>query len=261
MFTLPAGEAFAMIGTTDTRTDEHPAEVRATTGDVDYLLAAANHYFPAARLTRADVVSAWAGIRPLAAGGWSDRAGGGASAASASREHAITTSPSGVVSITGGKLTTYRVMAAEVVDTVQAALGAARTSARAAGLPGGDLASIEAECAAATRATGDAAVGARLVRALGSRWRDAWALADADPALAARVVPTLPYTLAELRWAMREEEAATLADLLVRRTHVAFEVPDAGRAVARAIAPVLGFDATAVAEYERDAARLFAITS
>jgi glycerol-3-phosphate dehydrogenase len=65
--------------------------------------------------------------------------------------------------------------------------------------------------------------------------------------------------MAELRWAMAEEEATTLADLLVRRTHLAFETPDAGRAVARAIAPLLGFDARAVVEYENEATRLFSI--
>jgi glycerol-3-phosphate dehydrogenase len=97
------------------------------------------------------------------------------------------------------------------------------------------------------------------VRAFGARWRDVWAVAEGDGALAARATPALPYTLAELRWAMAEEEATTLADLLVRRTHLAFETPDAGRAVARAIAPLLGFDGRAVVEYENEATRLFSI--
>jgi glycerol-3-phosphate dehydrogenase len=267
MFALPAGSAgdFAMIGTTDTRTNEHPAGVRASSDDVAYLLGAANHFFPEARLTSADVTSAWAGIRPLASGGWSGRRGTGAgtdAAASASREHAIATSPTGVISITGGKLTTYRAMAAEVVDAVQSALGVARTGAGTLvhPLPGGAMPSLSAELSDAARATGDEAVATRLVRAFGTRWREVWALAERDGTLAERVVPGRPYLLAELRWAMREEEASTLADLLVRRTHVAFETPDAGRAAARAIAPVLGFDERAVAEYEREATRLFAIS-
>jgi glycerol-3-phosphate dehydrogenase len=263
MFALPAGD-FAMIGTTDTRTDEHPADVRASREDVAYLLAAANHVFPDARLASDDVTSAWAGIRPLASGGWSGRGTGAGTdaAASASREHAIATSPTGVISITGGKLTTYRAMAAEVVDAVQSALGVARTEAGtlALPLPGGAMPSLSAELTDATRATGDEAVGTRLVRAFGTRWRDVWTLAERDGALAERVVPGLPYVLAELAWATREEEASTLADLLVRRTHVAFETPDAGRATARRIAPLLGFDERAVAEYEREAARLFAIS-
>lgn len=250
MFALPAGP-FAMIGTTDTPTTEHPSEVRAAREDVDYLLAAANHFFPQARLSTGDVTSAWAGIRPLAATGWQ-----GGKAASASREHAIVTSPSGVIAITGGKLTTYRAMAAEVVDQVQSALGVARTVAPTLvrPLPGGDLASMDAELAAAHAATGDPAVAKRLVHAYGSRWRE---VARGD---LSRVVPGLPYTLAELRWAREREHAETLADLLVRRTHVAFETADAGCAVARALAPALGFDERAVVEYEGEAGRLFAVT-
>ncbi|MEO8624014.1 MAG: glycerol-3-phosphate dehydrogenase/oxidase [bacterium] len=83
MFVLPAG-AFTIIGTTDTFDAVAPEEVRATTRDVDYLLAAANHYFPEAHLTEADVVSAWAGLRPLAATSGSDSDPG-----TMSREHAI----------------------------------------------------------------------------------------------------------------------------------------------------------------------------
>ena len=264
MFTLPSGPDFAMIGTTDTQTDEHPADVRASAADVTYLLDAANHFFPEARLTSADVTSAWAGIRPLATGAWGAGSGGSSGgAAAASREYAIATSASGVISITGGKLTTYRAMAAEVVDAVQHALGAPRTEPRtlALPLPGGAMPSVSAELTDAVRATGDEETGARLVRAFGTRWRDVWTLAERDRALAARVSPTLPYTLAELRWAMAEEEAATLADLLVRRTHLAFESPDAGRAAAHRIAPSLGFDERAVVEYENEATRLFAITT
>ena len=66
MFVLPAGSQ-AIVGTTDTFTDESPDEVRATAGEVRYLLAAANSYFPDAKLKEDDVISAWAGIRPLAA--------------------------------------------------------------------------------------------------------------------------------------------------------------------------------------------------
>ena len=89
--------------------------MRANTADVDYLLEAANWHFPDARAGRADVIAAWAGIRPL-------MPTSGAEAA-ASREHAIKRSARGTVTITGGKLTTYRVMASQTVDVLQAALG------------------------------------------------------------------------------------------------------------------------------------------
>ena len=125
MFVLP-GAVHSIIGTTDTPTDESPDEVRATGADVQYLLDSANAYFPAARLTADDVVSAWAGIRPLIA---SERVG---APAFASREHAISTGPAGVIRITGGKLTTYRSMAAQVTDAVERALGRSPSACRTA---------------------------------------------------------------------------------------------------------------------------------
>src|SRR5687768_4496936 len=95
MFVLPAGTN-AIIGTTDTPTTSHPDDVRASEADVTYLLASANAFFPAAKLKRSDVVSAWAGVRPLIAVGYGD------AATSASREHALTWTDSGMVAITGG---------------------------------------------------------------------------------------------------------------------------------------------------------------
>lgn len=108
MFVLP-GETHAIIGTTDTFTSASPDAIRASEADVAYLLAATNHFFPRAMLQRDDVVSAWAGVRPLAASDTNDPG-------SASREHTIAVTPAGVVTITGGKLTTFRVMAEQAVD-------------------------------------------------------------------------------------------------------------------------------------------------
>ncbi len=115
MFVLPAG-AFTIIGTTDTFDESAPEEVRATEADIAYLLASANSYFLEAALTRDDVVSAWAGVRPLASAG-AQRADPG----SAPREHIIDESSPGLVRVTGGKLTTYRAMAKPEVgiDTVR----------------------------------------------------------------------------------------------------------------------------------------------
>jgi glycerol-3-phosphate dehydrogenase len=119
----------------------------------------------------------------------------------------------------------------------------------------------------ARRTIGDDATATRLVQAHGTRWRDVWALTTGDPSLAGRLVPALPYTGAELVHAVRDELACTLADLLVRRTPIAFETRDAGRGAARAAAPivaaVLGWDdATtqrALADYDRESERLFGI--
>jgi glycerol-3-phosphate dehydrogenase len=262
MFVLPAGD-FAIIGTTDTFEEVDPREVRASRRDVEYLLAAASHFFPAAQLAMADVVSAWAGLRPLAAGPAAGDPG------SASREHAIVEPLPGLVSVTGGKLTTYRAMAAEVVDVVQRVLGHSRSVAPTAteALPGGAGCEVGDEVDAATAVVHDAAVATRLVHAHGTRWRAVWAHVADDASLAARVEPFRPYLLAELRYAVREEMALTLGDLLIRRVPVAFELRDHGRAVARSVAPRvaewLGWDDAALDraldDYDREVTRIFAV--
>lgn len=116
MFVLPSGDQ-TIVGTTDIRTDETPDDVKASDAEVDYLLRAANACFPDARLLAGDVVETWAGIRPLAT------APVGTSPSRISREHRISRDSGGVIVVTGGKLTTYRSMAAEVVDEVERALG------------------------------------------------------------------------------------------------------------------------------------------
>ncbi len=263
MFVLP-GTTHTIVGTTDTETSASPDDVRASRADVDYLLRTANHFFPDARLVADDVVSAWAGIRPLVAG----RFGEGAPA-SASREHAIEVGTHGVVSISGGKLTTYRAMSAEVVDVVERELGRGPTPSETARvpLPGGDLDSYEQETERAYRATGSHATAEHLVRAYGSRWTLVWEETRADPSLIEPLVEGLPDLRAELPYAASNEMALGIADLLVRRTHVAFEMRDNGRSVAPLVADLvasrLGWDARSreaqIATFAREAQRLFAI--
>ncbi|HWL40387.1 MAG TPA: glycerol-3-phosphate dehydrogenase/oxidase [Gemmatimonadaceae bacterium] len=196
MFCLPAGSQ-TIIGTTDTWTSESPDAVRADRSDVDYLLGSINHYFPRAGLTRADVASAWAGIRPLASGG-------AKSPGRISREHSIVVDDSGIVEVTGGKLTTYRSMAAEIVDLVQSRLGRERrpSTTDSVALPG----------------AGREAAIAQLGRE--------------NAELAKPLVPGLGYTGAHLTYGVTNEMALTLSDLLIRRTHIAFETRDHGRAIA-----------------------------
>jgi len=263
MFVLPSGY-YTIIGTTDTYDAAHPEDVHATRADVTYLLEAANHYFPDAHLSERDVVSAWAGIRPLAAHG----ATGAPS--SASREHSIVESTPGLVRVTGGKLTTYRSMAEEIVDRVERLLGQSPTPSRTATLPlaGGDLRDAQEEIAHAVAATGDETIARRLVLAYGTAWHGVWSLTQADPALAAVVEPGLPYLHAELLHAVTHEQAATLGDLLIRRMPVAFETTDHGRAAARRISRVVGrwmrwsdveID-DAVMDYDAESVRIFRVT-
>jgi len=262
MFVLPAGPC-TIIGTTETETIETPEQVRATRADVDYLLASANRAFPDAALTGDDVIAAWAGIRPLAALPHSGDAN------SASREHLIQTGPRGIVTVTGGKLTTYRVIARDVVDTVFRALkrGPPRVRTDLMPLAGGDVRDLDAELAAARAATGTDDIASRLVLAYGSAWHQVWARTADDPALGHRLAHALPYVAAEVVQAVEAEFACSIADVLVRRTHLAFEARDHGLSVAPRVAalmaPSLGWTdrgiALALAEYATDVQRLFTV--
>ena len=270
MFVLPAG-VHTIIGTTERPAHAGPDDIRSTRAEVTYLLQSVNRCFPFAQLTMDDVVSAWCGIRPLAAA----RAGEH-SANAASREHAITHRADGLVSITGGKLTTYRAMAADVLAHARHELpksGSAPTPTHEAWpsestpLPGGDLVSRDATVAEARATVRDAAVGERLALAYGSRWRNVWSYVQRDASLGDRLSDDLPYLLAEVAHAVEREMAASLSDVLVRRTHVAFETRDNGRAAARRIAPMMATllrwsaDDTAqqLVAYDLDVARLFTI--
>jgi glycerol-3-phosphate dehydrogenase len=225
MFCLPAGD-LTIIGTTDTHTNAVPAEVRATRDDVSYLLEAVNRYFPAAQLGPRDVVAAWAGIRPLVS------SGNQGDPAAASREHAITTGSRGVIAITGGKLTTYREIAEQVVNRVAQRLG--RTTG---------------PCITATTPI----TGVERTPVFGQLF---------EPILEGRA-----WTLGHAARAVQQELACTLADILIRRTKVAFAsrdhgIPAAPR-VAAAVARHAGWDAAECARqveaYRAEVARLFTI--
>jgi glycerol-3-phosphate dehydrogenase len=260
MFVLPAG-AFAIVGTTDTFTTASPDDVRATADDVSYLLATANRFFPAANLTADDVVAAWAGIRPLLPSA-------GDTPGAASREHAVAVSGAGLVSISGGKLTTYRVMATDVLRVVCRALGRplADGDRGVAPLPGGDIASYDALLAEISRETNDAPLAGHLARSYGSRWRQVWGEISSDGGDAI-LTDGLPYTAGELRYCARSEMACTLGDLLIRRTKLAFEARDHGTSIAHraaaSVAGVLGWDERArsasVADYASEVQRIFSI--
>ncbi len=262
MFVLPAGPC-TIIGTTETETVETPDQVRATRADVDYLLASANRAFPEAALSADDVIAAWAGIRPLAAKAHSGDAN------SASREHLVETGPRGVITVTGGKLTTYRVIARDVVDVVFGALArrSPRVRTELIALPGGEVRDLDAELAAARAATGTDDIAAWLVHAYGGAWHQVWARTRSDASLEQRLVHGLPYVAAEVTHAVEAEFACTVADVLVRRLHVAFETRDHGASVAPRVAALmaalLGWTdrgvSSAVAEYTAEIARLFAI--
>lgn len=234
MFVLPAGPC-SVIGTTETETRAVPDDVRATRADVDYLLGAANRVFPDARLTGDDVIAAWAGIRPLAAAAHSGDAN------SASREHLVERGAGGVITVTGGKLTSYRVIGHDTVNAVFRALRRRSPRVRSDQLPlaGGDITSLEDELAAARAAAGADDIAAWLVHAYGGDWHQVWARVTQDPRLGDRLHPDLPYVGAAVAHGVAAELGCTIADLLIRRMHIAFELRDHGRGLAPRVAELM----------------------
>jgi glycerol-3-phosphate dehydrogenase len=228
-FVLPGGGS-AIIGTTDTAGSDSPDSVRASVADVAYLLAAANHYFPQAHLTRDDVISAWAGLRPISASLYTG------DEASASREHRLVWTRERMLNITGGKLTTYRVVARDAAAQIASRLGLVAKESDEP-LPGGDMESRDAEIAAAVEAGTAPDIASCLVDCHGAEWRAVWRIARQE-GLEERIDTGLPYILAQVVYAVRHEFAITPADVLMRRTHLAFETRDHGAAAAQRILPL-----------------------
>ncbi len=248
VFVVPWGD-HTYIGTTDTNYDGPIDDPQCTPEDVDYLLGALNGW-TGAGLTHADVTGTWAGLRPLVTNGGSGRT------ADLSRQHSVLTSPSGMVTVTGGKLTTYRQMAADAVDeVVTSLLGADRPdvakrspTARLAlrGADGWDRIADAAVAAGLDRATGD-----HLARRYGGEATALMADIAEHPELAEPMVEGLPYLRAEARHAARAEMATTLVDVLSRRTRALLLDRNATRraapAVAADVAPLLGWDEAEIA--------------
>jgi len=267
MFVLPWGD-LSYIGTTDTDDETPPDDVRATGEDVIYLLRSANWFFPTARLSPRDVMATWAGLRPLLR---ATGAGGRDVAPSdASREHRVVEGPGGLLTIAGGKLTTYRLMARDVVDRVAARLRAldgrprvARPPTDRLPLPGGETADLEGLVKAATERGARESTARYLVGAYGSEAAAVLNLVERDRALGQPIVAGRPEVWAEVTHAVEREMALRLSDVLIRRLHLFYVTRDqavsAVGAVADRMAEALGWDATQraaeVAEYRAQVER------
>jgi glycerol-3-phosphate dehydrogenase len=250
VFCIPWGDR-TVLGTTDTFYDGRPEDVCADAADVRYLFDIANRYFPDAKLVPEDVLATWAGLRPLVKPDADVE-----SASDVSREHHILSRP-GLVTIAGGKLTTYRRMAAEVVDRVGEQLGEVRPSTTAErSLPGSegltDYAGVTALAdELASGGVVDGAVAKLLANTYGVRARAVVERVKIDPAAGARLDPELPYILAQVDVAAEEELAFTVEDVLGRRVPLLLRARDQGLAatarVAERLGGHLGWDAQRIA--------------
>ena len=236
MFLIPWGD-FTLIGTTDTDHEGDRDDPATDLEDVEYLLEAVHHTFPGAQVQHDDVISTWAGLRPLVSAPGSPSA--------LSRQHVIVESPSGLITIAGGKLTIQRLMAEQVTDLVQKNL--AKGWSIHAGSDCRTREPLEGAQIEPVRVSGvDGAVGGHLVDTYGGDATWVLAYAEENPLLGDRIVPELSYIMAETLYAVQHEMALTLCDVLIRRTHVIYETEDGGieqaRTVAELIAPRLGWD-------------------
>jgi glycerol-3-phosphate dehydrogenase len=214
-----------LVGTTDTPIATATLEPRPLQEEIDFILETASQYLhkPPAR---EDVLSVFAGIRPLV------KSGDSRMTAALSRDHTIHFDASGLLTTTGGKWTTYRNMAEHTVD--QAA----------------DFAPLaERPCVTKTLNVHGFHSVAERFGALGVYGSDALAIQDlmrTTPSLAAPLHPELPYTGAEVVWATRHEMARSVEDVLARRTRALFLNARAAEAiapeVARLMAGELGWD-------------------
>jgi glycerol-3-phosphate dehydrogenase len=230
---------FWLIGTTDAPYSGPIDRPTAGTDEVDELLDAVNHVLDV-DLRRDDVVGTYAGLRPLIAPSRG-------STVKASREHRVVVEGNGLVRVSGGKYTTYRVMAEETIDAVLGVLGTTATgSARPSGtvsrrlVGAADRAELD-RIAGALAAAGplEPGIAARLVARHGTEAPDVVALGQ-ELGLLRRLVEAEDHLEVEVAWAARHELALSIDDVLARRMRVVQELPDRGAAVAPRVAAILG---------------------
>lgn len=216
-----------LVGTTETAAPDLPLEPRPLRAEVEFLLDHAGRYLDR-KPVEADILSAFAGLRPLV------QARGARSTAVLSRSHTLLVSGSGLVTVTGGKWTTYRKMAEDTVNVAAGVAGLPKRPSPTVDLPLHGRPALE-----------QADVPARL-GAYGTEAVALLTLARVHPAGATPLHPRLELTPAEVIWAVREEMARTVEDVLARRTRAllldARAAAECAPAVAGLMAAELGRD-------------------
>jgi glycerol-3-phosphate dehydrogenase len=249
MFAIPWRERM-VLGTTDTDFEGSPDEVWADADDVAYLCESANRAFPRAGFSADKVLSTWAGLRPLI----HEEA---ETASDVSREHQIYVRDDGVLIIAGGKLTTYRLMAKEAVAAATRWLrdndsdlfedrALVRPHTRTRPLPG--AVGLDEPSAAAVRRVGvqlaeqyglAPSAADHLADVYGTRAHQLVHMMKEDPGLAAPMQPDLPYLWVEVAFAVEQDLARNIDDVLTRRVPLALVGENQGLDVAEKTADML----------------------
>jgi glycerol-3-phosphate dehydrogenase len=234
MFAIPWGRQ-TILGTTDTPYDGHLDGLSLTQEDLDYVLASGNAVFKR-DLVQDDVLGAWAGVRPLI------RQEGHDSMSDLSRRHTLVEGTGGLLTITGGKLTTYRRMAKDVVDRIVERDGTkARCRTDEINISGTrPMGELLAETRGLARGLGlPQEVAESLVRQCGETASHVLSLVQADRTLGAPLSPHAPHIAAEVVHAARSEGAASVDDVFSRRMRLSLRAKDAGLPAAPLAAQLL----------------------
>ena len=225
-----------LIGTTDTPWDSTLDSPAATSADIQYLLRNLNRILTVP-LTVDDIDGVFVGLRPLVRG----REG---ATSKLSREHAIESAVPGFTSIAGGKYTTYRIMAEDVIDAAVKSFDGTVPPSTTKSIPMigaiGYAEMRKQRDALASRSGLTAGQIDHLLGRYGSLVPELLESVSAQPELARPIDGAEDYLLAEALYAVTHEGALHLEDVLVRRTHISIETADRGAAAARSIAPVVG---------------------
>ncbi len=259
VFVVPRGN-HVYLGTTDTDYVGPLDEPVITAEDVAYLQDAVQRTFTGIRAAPERAIGAWAGLRPLVQEP-------GKKPSEISRKDEIVVSPTGLVTIAGGKLTAYRSMAERVVDTVAPLIGRRLPPSPSADEPlaGGDLqgahdldgfASLPVVRSAMSAVPPE--IAARLIVTYGGDALEVVSTADGPDALSL-VAPDVPLSVAEIHYAIRHEMALTLVDILERRTRLSFFATETARSAAPAVAAIaareLGWNADRIEHEVQDFTR------
>ena len=235
LFVIPWGTHW-IIGTTDTDWTLDKGHPAASQADIDYILDHVNRVLTVP-LTHDDIQGVYAGLRPLLAGESENTS-------QLSREHAVARPQPGLISIAGGKYTTYRVMAADAVDATTTDLGRAIPRSVTEHIPllgaEGYLALANQIVSLAQRYELPVWKMRHLLDRYGSLAHEVLGPAEDDPHLLDPIPGAEEYLLAEIRYAVTHEGALHLDDLLARRTRISIETPDRGAASVEAVAAVAG---------------------
>lgn len=261
LFVIPWKE-FWIVGTTDTPWIGSKEEPLANRADIDYIIEQANQVLRHP-LKHTDVISVYAGIRPLVAPTEAS------STTKISREHVVDHPLEGLISVAGGKYTTYRIMARDAIDAAASDLLriVPESCTEEIALLGADgysalLNRVEALAVANSLSR---EVITHLLSRYGSIFEEVLEPAKLDASLLEQIDPNLPYLRAEIHYAVTHEKALHVSDVLMRRTRIALEVSDRGvaaaRVVAQVMAPILGWESARsdreISEYDALVAREF----